>query len=564
MTHVSGNDPPTRYNGIMLTELNIQHLGTIVEAELHPSAGMTAITGETGAGKSMLLSALGMLSGASKVRGRSSLPDVASWAQGVFSSDSDKELGAGFDAAKEHGIDPEEGELWLARSLPSKGRGRLTINSKPVQRSVMEDVGKNLVVIHGQSDQIRLSSPSLQLALLDDFAKNEKALSSYMEAHRGVMEARKAIDALRNPESLRRADYLRDSIASIEKANLHDGEREELRESIESMETMEERREAVSAALSLLDGTEETDGLIDALKTLSGMLSSLGLSDDAESIMASLSSLRGSVEDAASGIEDFDLDAANARISIIERLMKRFGGSEKEVLSWCEEAKAELAGIDGSEEAIAAKEKELKALETKEKSAAQALTKRRKEAAMKLVKKVNGELKSLNMEGSEFIVSITPASASKKDGWDDVSFLFRPYATADPLPLGSGASGGETSRLMLAIEVSVAHHEGMTFVFDEVDAGIGAGTAVKVAQRLKRLSMEAQVIVVTHLAQVASHADTQYVVSKEGDASHPVTTVHEVKDGEQVREIARMLSGEESEESLRHAQSLLDSSHKSA
>lgn len=566
----------------MLTELEINNLGPIRKAVIEPSAGMTAITGETGAGKSMLLSALTMITGGQVNNGRVSTGAEKATATGVFDYENNADSASSGSSSPEAvglaesagigGIDCNEPELIMKRVLPAKGRGKCLVNDEMVTKKTMNEIGSAMITIHGQSDQVRITNPVKQLAMLDSYADDYNEINAYMKAYDDRVECEKRIDEINNPETLQRIDYLRENAGKIRNANLRPGEYADLKSSIASMEGNENIRESVEKAMFLLD-TEET-GVTSQLQTAASLLEDVD--DEASSsiidMIADVRSVIRRLSSRADDIESFNLDEANERLFEIERIVKRFGGSEDKALEWAEDAEKELERIDIDDEKLNELMDDLSALKAIEKSAADSLTLKRKAAAAELAGNVNNELKSLAMPGAVFIIEVSPASKPSRAGFDSVAFMFKAYENAPVLPMGESASGGELSRLMLALELSLAGRHpdrDITFVFDEVDSGIGGRTSIEIGKRLATLAKSSQVIIVTHLAQVAAYADTQYVVNKvaeeknDGNADNEniITVITEAKGEDRVREIARMLSGDDSSEiSLRHASQLLDNS----
>lgn len=616
---------------VMLEELEVRDLGPIHSAVLTPGAGMTAITGETGAGKSMLLNAIRLISGeASNVATVSSRAKSA-WAQGVFTVpqgsaaaqialesgalDDDKSRNDGNEKVDGDALDAE---LFLSRSVPKSGRSRAVLNGHSVPRTLLAELAGELVTIHGQSDQLRIASSARQREFLDGVAADESELSAYTEAWRTLtaMDERLAKTLGRQASDLQRVDYLRDSIARIERLEPHPGEYAELRERRAHIENAAEINHGVGAALGALDASqmdEQADGVgaISAVNTAIRSLRSIKAEGNFGQLADRLDTLSNELSDVVYALSlelDFDEDAGalddlNSRIHDLDELMKKWGPSLEDVLAWHDKAVYEVEGLDASPEKI----EELKAERQKAfqaaLSAAEVLSDKRKKAAQRLSAMVTKELSSLAMAGAKFDIRVNSRVHSAKDntigdgafdksgqvhdtwpldanGCDDVEFLFTPFSGSAPLPMGKSASGGELSRLMLALELSAAsmrpdgttsdnrqQPSNMTFIFDEVDAGVGGKAAVELGRRLAKLARDAQVIVVTHLPQVACWAGTQFVVSKGPTTSTATstgtrveTTVAEVTGEQRVHEIARMLSGSESATSLNHAKELLESS----
>lgn len=600
----------------MLEELEVRNLGPIRSAVLAPNRGMTAITGETGAGKSMLLSAVRLISGATASVARVAAGADSAWAQGIFDVDED---GTAARMAQDAGVldvdngetdpDPDEigrRELFLSRTVPASGRSRAVLCGHSVPRSVLGNVAAELVTIHGQADQLRLASPARQREFLDMAADDKVERDTYRAAWEKLQTLDERLNNLCNQEASarQRADYLRESIEQINKVDPKPGEDEGLKQKRARVENAAEIAQGVGSALSALDASQvDTDSdaqgaadaithAIQALRTIHVGGSFGEAADRLESLNADLSDIVFSLSNEVDTDEDAEgLDAINSRIHELDELTRRWGPTLEDVIAWRDKAAFEVEDLDASPEKVDEIKKQRKQAFDDAVKAAETLSKKRKLAATALANTVTRELSALAMAGSGLEIRVVRRdSASRnrtvsKDGetpmpsatWpldpngiDDIEFLFTPFPGSPQLPMGKSASGGELSRLMLALELAVAEKRtsgssDMTFIFDEVDAGVGGKAAVELGKRLAKLSKTSQVIVVTHLAQVASWADTQFVVSKgnaKGNSSKAgvETTVSEVANDARVHEIARMLSGSESTTSLSHAQELLESS----
>lgn len=565
----------------MLEELEIHNLGPIRSALIAPAGGMTAITGETGAGKSMLLSAIRLISGGPSDGGRVSVGANEAWAQGVFEVASSP---AAVAAAHEAGFEPEDGELFLSRKVPASGRSRSMLSGRSVPRSVLGSIAAELVTIHGQADQLRIASSTRQREFLDRYAGDDVALVAYGKAWNALRAMDERLERLSSQESSMRqqADYLRESIERINRIDPQPGEMAELRARRDRIENAAEIAEGVNRALSALDASQVVDDvesssatdLIDrasqALRAIhvDGVFSELA--DRLDSISTDLSdvvfTLSGEVDNDL-GMED--LDAINGRIHELDELVRRWGPELSDVIAWRDQAVFDLEDLDASPEKVSQLQAEREKLFGEALKAARAVSKRRATAAKELAAKVTAELESLAMSGSKLEIRVSEREHLDASGADGIDFLFTPFPGSPQMPMGKSASGGELSRLMLALELVAAEKHvvaggsvpPMTFIFDEVDAGVGGKTAVELGVRLAKLAQSAQVIVVTHLPQVASWADEQYVVAKgEMDDGSIATTINQVRGEARVHEIARMLSGSESEASLEHAEELLKSS----
>ncbi|MCH4835080.1 DNA repair protein RecN [Bifidobacterium pseudolongum] len=567
----------------MLEELELRDLGPIHTATIAPHAGMTAITGETGAGKSMLLSALDMVCGAPADPARVAAGTTAAWAQAIFTLPADSPAVPLLDDA---GISIVDNEVFLARTVPAHGRSRAVICGKTVPRSLLGAVCAELITVHGQADQLRFATAARQRAFLDRYAADGDLLHAYARAYAAYREAEDHLRRIESQEASMRqqADYLRESIARIDRIDPQAGELDELKARRTRIENAARVNAGVAQALGALDAAQNGDGMelpgaCDLVQRAADALRALGFDDGLCQCADRLDAVGTELADVVftltrqldgeGGPEE--LDALNGRIHELDELTRRWGPTLADVLAWRERSRFELEDLDDSPERLAQLCAERDALAEAALRAAKRLTKARRTAADALCQAVAGELGQLAMDGAALSIHVQPRSgngALDAHGADDIAFLFTPFPGAEPMPMGASASGGELSRLMLALELSAAGHGAsgeqgapMTFIFDEVDAGVGGRTAVELGRRLARLARHAQVIVVTHLPQVASWAQRQYVVSKGTDGEGRTgTRVREVQGSARVEEIARMLAGDTTRTSLDHARELLDAS----
>ncbi|MFU0552984.1 DNA repair protein RecN [Gardnerella vaginalis] len=590
----------------MLEELEIRNLGPISHAVITPSYGMTAITGETGAGKSMLLSAIRLISGGKADSSRIVSFASESWAQGVFSV---SKSGIVSNLLQESGIDVEESEgddskidVYVSRTVPKSGRSRAVVSGCSVPKTLLDKICSQTITIHGQSDQLRIATSAKQREFLDSISCDSKELQEYSVAFKEWQDAVESYNRLINQESSsrQRADYLRESLEKIRQIDPKRNEDEELKAKRDRIENAAQIVGAISEAISSLDASQIDYGAIDSVDALH-------LVDNASKAIRSIrvdgdySAIANQLDDISSQISDIvmqlaqqlyvdesqeDLDAINNRIHDLSDLTRRWGPQIDDVLEWAKKAQFELEDLDDSPEAIDRAKKACDKYYSNAKNLADKLYDLRKSAAEKFSFEVSKELESLAMQDAQLLIKVNRRKVDEtgvvdldSHGLDNVEFLFKPFPSSDYLPMGSSASGGELSRLMLAMELVAAKFNNsdshsMTFIFDEVDAGVGGVAAVELGKRLAQLAKSSQVIVVTHLAQVASFADVQFVVRKSfsdssvsGDSSNDFdsslvvdTTVTKLDDSQREQEIARMLSGSQSQASLEHARELLKTS----
>ena len=586
----------------MLEELEIRNLGPIAHALIAPSAHMTAITGETGAGKSMLLSAIKLISGGKADSARVSVNAKEAWVQGVFSVPKSSEVE---DIVNQAGINLETSEnninqsdMYVSRTIPQEGRSRATLSGCAVPKTLLEKVSSQLVTIHGQSDQLRLATCAKQREVLDKIANNSELLKKYTQAYRDWKEAKAVCERLENQESSarQRADYLRESLTRIRDVNPRPNEDEELRSRRERIENAAQIINSVSTALASLDSSqidygaaESSEDALTLIDKASQALRSANINSSFGEIVNQLDDIRSQIDDVVMQLaqqldvdaNEEDLDALNSRIHDLTELTRRWGPTLDNVLDWAEKVQFELEDLDDSPEAIEKARATCNKRYIEALNIAEELYSTRVKAAEKLSDEVSEELSSLAMKGAELIIQVNSrknsTSTEKLDsyGIDDIEFLFRPFPASPNLPMSKSASGGELSRLMLAIELVISKfsendNKTMTFIFDEVDSGVGGVAAVELGKRLAQLAKHAQVIVVTHLPQVASFANVQLAVKKslvENATSESAdecadTTVMQLEGDAREEEIARMLSGSNSQTSLNHARELLETSRK--
>lgn len=570
----------------MLEELRIRDLGVITDATLPLGPGLSVVTGETGAGKTMVVTAVGLLLGA-----RSDAGAVRSGAKNA-SAEAVLKLDAGHAAvvrAREAGAEVEEfdggAELLLARSVGADGRSRAYLGGRVAPVGVLAEIGETLVVVHGQSDQIRLKSPVAQRGALDKFAGESLAgtLAAYQELYTHWNSSQGELDALRSAarERLREAESLEAALAEIDAVDPQPGEDESLKAEAVKLANVEELRIAATTAHQALiaeDFGEDADAttLVDAAKrTLEHVAEHDGELGAAAVRLAEVGFL---LNDIAAELASYQaaLDTEGPeRLAEIEdrranlaKLVRKYAPSIDEVLLWAEEARARYEELQDDSTRIEALDAEVARAEAELRKQAAAISKARKKAAKDLSARVSAELKALAMADATLVINVDPGGRLGPFGADDISFLLQPHSGAPARPLGKGASGGELSRVMLAIEVVLAAVDPVpTFVFDEVDAGVGGRAAVEIGRRLAMLARHVQVLVVTHLPQVAAFADQHIRVTKtsvrgaDGATATGFTSsdVQLLDEAERVRELARMLAGQEDSESARaHAQELLD------
>jgi DNA repair protein RecN (Recombination protein N) len=573
----------------VIEEISIRDLGVIGEARLPLGPGFTALTGETGAGKTMVITALALLlgdradtgairagSGQAVVEGHWEVDDPGPVADRV------RDAGGDLDSAGDG-----RGSLILGRSVSSEGRSRGVVGGRAAPIGVLNEIGRQLVVVHGQSDQLRLRSATAQREALDRFAGTEFGvlLGDYQDAFRRWQDRAAELDVLvaERDRRAREAEDLRLAIEEIEAIAPQRGEDAELGERAERLSNLEDLRiaaaEAHEAISSELDGAvhdgdgRDAVGLVDAARRAVGHVASHdpALAPILEGLDAASFTLSDLATQLASYLGSLDADGSRELETVQERrnelatLARKHGGSLDAAIDQLDTGSQRLVELDHDEDRITELTAEVEAGRVQVDELASRLTAGRVEAASALSSAVSTELNALAMPDARVTIEVTERELSST-GRDQVSFLLQPHAGSEPRPLGRGASGGELSRLMLAIEVVLAGSDPVpTFVFDEVDAGVGGASAIEIGRRLARLAASAQVIVVTHLAQVAAYATNHLVVEKGSDGTVTASNVRLVHAEDRTIEMARMLSGSPTSESaLAHARELLDAAHRGA
>lgn len=563
----------------MIEEIHIRDLGIITDARLPLERGFSVLTGETGAGKTMVVTALGMLLGA-----RSDATSVRNGAKNAL-AEAVIRLPRGHRAlalAEEAGgtteeIDEQSSELLLARTVNASGRSRAHVGGCSAPIGTLAQIGQSLVAVHGQSDQLRLKSPAEQRQSLDLYAGEELAslLAKYRENYERYRAAAAELKEVRENSRARalEAQSLQGALEEIAAVNPRAGEEDELKAEMVKLMNVEALRIASATALTALSGSEYSSGeeanvmgLLDAARgALQGQASA---DEELAALEARINELMILTTDIASDLSSYTasldvegperLAQVQTRRAQLATLMRKYGADIAEVLEWAEGSRTRLDTLVDDPQRQETLETELVQLRKVLGEQAEELTNLRRAAAQKLADAVSEELTALAMPNASLVVEVAEAEKFSVHGRDTVTFMLAPHRTAVPRPLGKGASGGELSRVMLALEVVLAEVDPVpTFIFDEVDSGVGGKAAIEIGRRLAMLARHVQVLVVTHLPQVAAFADQHILVLKNDDAS--LSKVQVLTEEERVVELARMLSGHDQSESAReHARELLE------
>ena len=565
----------------MIEEIGIRDLGVIGDARLPLGPGFTALTGETGAGKTMVVTALGLLLGeradSGVVRSGSAQAVVeGQWRVAAHGAVADRVRDAG------GALDDEpdgQAQLVLTREVSAEGRSRATVGGRGAPVGVLGELGEHLVVVHGQSEQLRLRSATAQREALDRFAGAElaAALGDYQDVFQRWQTAQSELELLvaERDRRGREAEELRAAMEQIEQAAPQRGEDAELAERAERLTNLEDLRLAAMEAQERIS-SQQLDDATDAVGLVEGARHAVdrvaghdgALAPIAEALASAsfaLSEVSAQLSHYLGGLDadgGRELEAIQERRAALANLIRRYGPTLDDVIEHLETGSSRLVELDGDADRITLLEQEVAAGAEEVERLAGRLTALRRDAAGRLGAAVTDELASLAMPDARLVIEVEERELTLT-GRDQVAILLQPHAGVEPRAVSRGASGGELSRVMLAIEVVLAATDPVpTFVFDEVDSGVGGASATEIGRRLARLAQTSQVIVVTHLAQVAAFATNHLVVEKGSDGSVTASSVRLVHAADRALEMARLLSGSpDSEHALAHARELLEQAH---
>ncbi len=577
----------------MLSEIRIESLGAISTATADFDRGLTVLTGETGTGKTMVVTGLHLLGGARADASRIRSGAARAVVEGRFGT---TELGNGVASHIDGILDAsgaerdEDGSIIAARSVSRDGPSRAYLGGRSVPAKSLSTFTTELLTLHGQNDQLRLMRGDEQRAALDRFADVGDLLQKYRAVREAWLSARRDLieRTQRAREMAQEADRLKFGLSEIDAVDPQPGEDDSLVEDIRRLSELDALREAAHNARTALSGSLDEPADIDAASAAHGVgqaKSALDSTDDTvlralgERLAEAVAVINDVSAELGHYLAELPSDASTlenklARQSELRALTRKYAADIDGVLEWARESRDRLALLDASEETLAALQRRVTELQADVVSVAGRLSKARAKAAKGLAKAVTAELSGLAMADAEFTVTVAPLTVrgddsapielpsgetvhAGSDGADAVEFGFSAHRGTDVLPLNKSASGGELSRVMLALEVVLAASvEGTTMVFDEVDAGVGGRAAVQIGRRLARLARTHQVIVVTHLPQVAAYADIHLVVDSTG--RNNASGVRRLDDEDRVAELARMLAGlGDSDSGRAHARELL-------
>ncbi|MGJ4077562.1 DNA repair protein RecN [Corynebacterium macclintockiae] len=563
----------------MLHELHIRNLGVIEEATAEFSTGLSVVTGETGAGKTMVVSSLRLLSGhradPSRVRNGADTASV----EGIFSTDS----AAVAELVEEVGGYSDEGEVIASRTVNATGRSRAHLAGKTVAAGVLGEFAGHVITIHGQNDQLRLLDPVRQLAALDDYAGLGEKVAAY-QARRAEW-LRLAKDLQRRMEARRdlalESETLQRAVEAIDEIDPQPGEDVEVKAQIKRLQAADDIRAGLQRAQAALDGMDgmvagddfgDSEGASSLVSQAANELSSL---TDMEGEGGNLSELADRLSEVGVLLADISSEVGQALLDVPDpdeldgllqrqtqlRELRKYAVDVDGALTWREQARQRLESMDVSDEALQKLQDQVASAQDAARNVAEELSKARVRASKVFSKAVTEEIRGLHMS-AEIRVDVRRVSEKPDDlglhGIDEVEFQLVQGGNVNPL--AGSASGGELSRVMLALEVVLAAGTdgGRTMVFDEVDAGVGGKAAVEIGRRLAKLAVDNQVIVVTHLPQVAAFGDAHVYVAKATSADSVTSSVRTLDEAERVEELSRMLAGLESETGRAHAEELME------
>ena len=548
----------------MLKFLHIENIAVIEQSDIEFKNGFNVLTGETGAGKSIVIDAINAVLGerTSKDLIRNGCENaVVSAVFGELDDTVSEKL-------KEYGIIPDEdGNIIITRKLSLTGKGYIKINNIPFTAGVLKEIGKLLLNIHGQHDNQALLDPEKHLLFVDAVADNKVILEEYYKEFKNLNSIRKELQSLEIDEDQkqRKIDLLKYQINEIESANITIGEYDELKKKLQIADNFEKTYKAYNNSDILLNGNEDNDGAVTLIQNVIKLLNSVNANTD------KLNEALVILEDAKSEISHFlgnqeflnvNPDEINQRLDLITRLMLKYGSGEEEILRFLENAQTELENISFSEKRIAELSEQLDLSTNRLIELAEKLTKSRKAAAEKFQKNVTDVLKYLNMPNVKFFVDFKKGRYTKI-GCDVCEFMISANDGETPKPLHKIASGGELSRVMLSIKSVLLDKDTVgTMIFDEIDTGISGFAAGKVGTQLKKVASSRQVICVTHLAQIAAMSDEHLLIEKSVRNGRTYTKVNSLDYQQRISEIARIMSGTELTENLYNsAKELIDRSN---
>lgn len=550
----------------MLRELNIENVAVIEKAQVIFSEGLNVLTGETGAGKSILIDSINAILGNRTTREivRSGASKAVIWAEfrdinPLFIGDITR---LGYEC---------DGTLILHREITADGKSVCRINGRPATAQNVRDVCGNLINIHGQHDNQDLLNPERHLGIIDDFASLGETADRMSKLYDELSAVKGEIDRLSADEAKREStiDLLNYQIDEIEKSELYVGEDEELAARRALVRNSERLTQALGEACAVLSGDSETDGALSMLYTAVSKLEGIaGLDESVDACASRLSEMYYGINDIASeiggiaegfGFDARDIDAVEERMDLIYKLKRKYGETVEDILKFCEDAKRELEGIEKSDERLSELNARYDRLRSEAIALAEDLSEKRRAAFPVFSGKITDELAYLNMQGVSFKIAHRRGALSRR-GLDVVEFFISPNVGEEPKPLSKIASGGELSRIMLAIKNTMADKDRVdTLIFDEIDTGVSGEAAAKIGKKLKQSARSRQTICVTHSAQIAAFSDNHLFIEKKVRDARTYTEITTLDPEQRKHELARIISGDNvTETALKNAEEMLE------
>lgn len=551
----------------MLNQLSVRNVAVIDKLDINFHDGVSVLTGETGAGKSIIIDSINMILGdrANKELVRYGTDKAV--VQAVF--DAPKSV---INILEENDIDVEDETVIITRQVTKEGKSVARINGMVVTLNILREISDRLINIHGQHDNQALLTPIRHITFLDAYADNEEYINRYKDILSKKREIEKKISSLEmdEQEKMQRIDLLEYQVNEIKKASLEKGEEDDLREQRDIYTNAEQITKSVNEAYMNLYEGDEIQSAYDGISIAVNEISQISdLNPQLKSIYDTLNEIMYSLEDTAHEIKEFGetvefdeqtLNEIEERLDLISRLKRKYGNSIEEILEYLKEAESELNDIKLSDERTNELKEELKNITKELKEKGNVLTQRRENAAKVLEENIEKSLHELNMEKSKFKVSIENDGTFYDNGMDKVEFLISTNPGEPLKPLVKIASGGELSRVMLAIKSILADSDGVdTMIFDEIDTGVSGKAAMSIAKKLAVIAKNKQVICITHLPQLTAMADNHYLIQKNTDGEMASTTLKELDEEGRELELARIIDGGEvTELALSHAKQMLE------
>lgn len=551
----------------MLNQLSIRNVAVIDKLDINLHDGVSVLTGETGAGKSIIIDSINMILGdrANKELVRYGTDKAV--VQAVF--DAPKSV---INILEENDIDVEDETVIITRQVTKEGKSVARINGMVVTLNILREISDRLINIHGQHDNQALLTPIRHITFLDAYADNEEYINRYKDILSKKREIEKKISSLEmdEQEKMQRIDLLEYQVNEIKKASLEKGEEDDLREQRDIYTNAEQITKSVNEAYMNLYEGDEIQSAYDGISIAVNEISQISdLNPQLKSIYDTLNEIMYSLEDTAHEIKEFGetvefdeqtLNEIEERLDLISRLKRKYGNSIEEILEYLKKAESELNDIKLSDERTNELKEELKNITKELKEKGNVLTQRRENAAKVLEENIEKSLHELNMEKSKFKVSIENDGTFYDNGMDKVEFLISTNPGEPLKPLVKIASGGELSRVMLAIKSILADSDGVdTMIFDEIDTGVSGKAAMSIAKKLAVIAKNKQVICITHLPQLTAMADNHYLIQKNTDGELASTTLKELDEEGRELELARIIDGGEvTELALSHAKQMLE------